>query len=343
MQEQSNPLARHPGFRRTFEAEALTLGFILPLEGYPDSPAPTMRDHAELTRLADELGFAALWARDVPSYDPTFGDTGQVFDPFVYLGFLAANTKRIAIGTAATVITLRHPVHVAKQAATVDVLSDGRMLLGVASGDRPLEYPLFGIDHDFDMRGERFQEALAMIRMAGEQSFPRGRFERFGTFEGNLDVLPKPTVGVLPTVVVGRSRQELPWLAEHADAWMYYFVDQHKTQLIAQAWREAVQAVAPGVFKPFAQGLFFDLLEDPDAPVRPIHSGMAAGRHTLIRHLEVLRSVGVNHVALNLKASRRPVREVLEELGAYVVPAFPCRDDDQGLHRSAKPSVPAFE
>lgn len=127
-------LKAHPGFSRTFIPGQLTLGFILPLEAYPDSPAPTMEEHAALTRMADELGFAALWARDVPTYDPTFGDVGQVFDPFTYLGYLAANTKCIALATGAAIITLRHPVHVAKQAASIDVMSKGRMLLGVASG-----------------------------------------------------------------------------------------------------------------------------------------------------------------------------------------------------------------
>lgn len=112
----SSPFNAHPGFARTFAPGQLTMGFILPLEAYPHTPAPTMADHAELTRMADELGFAALWARDVPTYDPSFGDVGQVFDPFTYLSFLAANTKRIALATGAAVITLRHPIHVAKQA-----------------------------------------------------------------------------------------------------------------------------------------------------------------------------------------------------------------------------------
>lgn len=326
MHDSTQPFSRHPGFRRTFAPDALTIGFILPLEAYPDAPAPTMRDHAEVTRLADHLGFAALWARDVPTYDPSFGDTGQVFDPHVYLGFLAANTKDIAIGTAASVITLRHPVHVAKQAASIDALSGGRMLLGVASGDRPSEYPLFGVGTDYEARGDRFQEALAMVRLASEQRFPVGGFKRFGTFSGDLDILPKPVVGSIPTVIVGRSRQELQWLAKHADGWMYYFVDQRKTQLIAEAWRAAVKAESPDMFKPFAQGLFFDLLDDANAPVQPIHSGMAAGRRALVSYLERLRASGVNHVALNLKASRRPVSEVLEELAKFVLPVFPSHN-----------------
>lgn len=317
-------LLPNPGFSRTFAPGALTLGFILPLESYPNGPVPTLTDHVELTRLADCSGFAALWARDVPTLDPNFGDAGQVLDPFVYLGFLAANTRQIALATGAAIITLRHPVHVAKQAGSVDMLSGGRLLLGVASGDRPTEYPLFGLEDDYDRRGERFREALAMIRLASEEHFPVGRFDRFGQFEGQLDVLPKPVNSRLPLVVVGRSRQDLAWLARHSDAWLYYFVDPRSTRLIVDEWRAAVAEVSPGQFKPFAQGLFLDLLEDPNAPARPIHAGMAAGRHALIRHLETLREIGVNHVAFNLKSSHRPARDVIEELGTHVVPVFPA-------------------
>lgn len=322
MSELPATFRNHPGFRRSFAPGQLSLGFILPLEAYPDTPAPTMAEHAELTRLADELGFATLWARDVPTYDPMFGDVGQVFDPFTYLGFLAANTRQIALATGAAVITLRHPVHVAKQAASIDVMSGGRMLLGVASGDRPSEYPLFGLDAEYASRGERFREGLAAIRMANEHSVPVGHFARFGEFGGNLDVVPKPLAGRLPLIVVGRSQQDLGWIAREADGWMYYFVDPSRTAALVRTWRQQVEVECGDVFKPFAQGLFFDLLPDPDAPARPIHSGLAAGRKALISWLGQLQDAGVNHVAFNMKASQRPAREVLQELAEFVLPHF---------------------
>lgn len=59
-----------------------------------------MNDLGDTAKLAEDLGFAALWVRDVPFYDPNFGDVGQAFDPMVTLGYLAAKTKEIAIGTA---------------------------------------------------------------------------------------------------------------------------------------------------------------------------------------------------------------------------------------------------
>jgi alkanesulfonate monooxygenase SsuD/methylene tetrahydromethanopterin reductase-like flavin-dependent oxidoreductase (luciferase family) len=82
----------------------------MPLEGYPNSPFPTLDKHVELAVKADETGFSTLWMRDVPFCDPKFGDTGQMLDPMVYLGFLAAHTRRIALGTTGIVLPLRDPL-----------------------------------------------------------------------------------------------------------------------------------------------------------------------------------------------------------------------------------------
>jgi luciferase-type oxidoreductase len=110
-------LKQHPGFARVFQPGHLTFGFIAPLESYPDSPGPTLQDHAQLAHKVDEAGFSAIWLRDVPFYDPNFGDVGQTLDPLVYAGFLAAVTKQIAIGTAGIVLPLRDQLIVAKQAS----------------------------------------------------------------------------------------------------------------------------------------------------------------------------------------------------------------------------------
>jgi luciferase-type oxidoreductase len=322
----------HETFARVFQPGKLTLGFILPLEGYPDVPVPTLHDHAELARRADEMGFAALWARDVPLLDPAFGDAGQVLDPFVYLGFLASQTKRIALGTASTVLTLRHPVHVAKQAASVDVLSDGRLLLGVASGDRPVEYPVFGVEADYETRGDRFRDAFATFRAATEQAFPVAHTTRFGTLRGNVDVLPKPVFGRIPMLVTGHSRQELDWIAGHGDGWLYYNLDLARLRSLAAQWRAAVERLSgEGAFKPFAQGFFFELSADPDEPVSQRGPLLRGGRDALLHHLQAMASLGVSHVAFNLKPSRRPAVEVMAELAEFVLPHFALQSPPASL------------
>lgn len=69
-------LASHSGFSRVFKRGKLTFGLIAPFKGYPDTPIPDVGDLGETAQLAEKAGFAALWIRDVPFYDPHFGDDG---------------------------------------------------------------------------------------------------------------------------------------------------------------------------------------------------------------------------------------------------------------------------
>lgn len=160
--------------------------------------------HLERVRLAEELGFAAVWLRDVPFNVPSFGDTGQVYDPFVYLGLLAGQTSRIALGVASVVLPLRHPSHVAKAAASVDQLSGGRLILGVASGDRTEEYP--ALNASFSDRGTRFRDSFDYIERMHEHTpaFANG----CGHLDGDIDMLPKPVAGKLPLLITGASQQD---------------------------------------------------------------------------------------------------------------------------------------
>ena len=128
MTEQAETLAFEPinkGYNRVFRLGRLSVGLVVPLETYATSPLPSMDRHLERIGLAEDLGFTAVWLRDVPFNVPSFGDAGQVFDPFVYLGLLAGRTKRIALGVSSIILPLRHPAHVAKAAASADVLSGG--------------------------------------------------------------------------------------------------------------------------------------------------------------------------------------------------------------------------
>lgn len=305
------------GFRRMFEANRITLGLFFPIEAFPRDQ-PTMRDQERLALRAQALHFAALWCRDVPLRDPSFGDVGQVYDPWVYLGWIAAITRDIALATGSIVLPLRHALHVAKAAASVDQLSRGRLVLGVASGDRPVEFPAFGVDSE--RRAELFREDFDTIRRVLETEFPVIRTSR-GVLTGAADLVPKP-IGRLPLLVTGNSGQPLPWVAAHSDGWITYprsFEHQADT---AAHWRAQVEQAAPGRFKPFAQSLYVDLVADPQLPPTPIHLGFKSGRQFLLRFLEASRGIGVHHVILNLKYGTRPASEVVEEIGLEVLPVL---------------------
>ena len=303
-----------PAFQRMFAPGRLTFGVFFPIEAFPGD-RPTMVDQVPLAKRAEELGFAALWFRDVPLRDPSFGDVGQIFDPWVYLGFIAAQTQRIALATGSIVLPLRHPLHTAKAAASVDQLSGGRLVLGVASGDRPVEFPAFGVDAE--QRGELFRENLRVIRHVLERSFEPVS-SPYGTLVG-ADLVPKPVRGI-PLLVTGSSRQSLEWIAQSSDGWITYPRPALQQARLAREWRELVEQNSPGTFKPVAQSFYVDLSEDPNEFPTPIHLGFRAGWKALLGHALALREAGVNHVAFNLKYGRRSARDVLEEIGREVLP-----------------------
>ncbi|WP_025763350.1 LLM class oxidoreductase [Dyadobacter tibetensis] len=312
------PYRSQPGFARTYAMNKLTLGLFYPIEAY-SGDAPTMLGHIEIAQQAETAGFAALWIRDVPLRDPNFGDLGQIFDPWVYLGYLAARTSHIALGTAAIVVPIRNPLHLAKSATSIDQLSSGRLLLGVASGDRPVEFPAFGVESD--RRGEIFREYIEVFRQLQKTSYEPLKWS--GGILSGADMVPKPVAEEIPLLITGGSQQSQEWIAEHGHGWISYPRAPHQQQIVIENWHNEVRKHCGGVFKPFSQSLYIDLLKDPDAQIQPIHLGYRLGRNQLIKLLEVLEKIGVNHVMLSLKYSHRPAQQVVEELGRYVLPQFP--------------------
>ncbi|WP_171098066.1 LLM class oxidoreductase [Ruegeria sp. HKCCD7255] len=304
-------------YNRVFRPGRLSVGLVLPLETYAVGAEPTLRGHLEAAQKAEELGFAALWLRDVPFNVPSFGDPGQIFDPFVYLGALATATERIALGTASVILPLRHPAHVAKAAATADVLSGGRLLLGVASGDRPQEYP--ATNQSYDDRGGRFRDSVDYIRAVGS-AYPKHENAQ-GKLRGGIDLLPKPHGTRLPMLITGGSQQSPDWVARNGDGWMTYPRTAAAQGQVIADYRRRVKA-AGQADKPVMQSLYVDLVVDPAAPPRPIHLGFQSGADFLRSYLREIETLGVNHVALNLRFNQAPIDTTLEHLAHSVLPGF---------------------
>ena len=304
-------------YNNTFHPNRLTLGLVVPLENYSTSAVPDMNRHVERVQLAEELGFSSVWLRDVPFNVPTFGDAGQVFDPFVYLGLLAAQTERIALGVASIVLPLRHPAHVAKAAASVDVLSGGRLILGVASGDRPEEYPALNLS--FPDRGDRFRESFTYIQRMREDA---PIFENaYGSPYGVMDMLPKPMSGKLPLLITGGSQQDPDWIARNGEGWITYPRAISAQAQIINDWRARVKAVG-GPAKPAVQSLYVDLVDDPDAAPHTIHLGFRSGVNHLRTYLKSLEEIGINHVALNLRFNQADIETTLKRLADELLPDF---------------------
>ena len=302
------------GFNSVFQTGKLSIGIVIPIEHYLNGPIPTMKDHLEKVKLVESLGFTALWIRDIPFNVPSFGDAGQLFDPFTYLGFLAGQTSKIALGISSIALPLHHPLHVAKAATSIDQLSGGRMILGVASGDRPDEYPAMGID--FESRGEQFREAFEYIRKV-QEDFPD--FDnQFGKVNGHMDMLPKAQGSKIPLLITGSSRQTLEWNAKHADGWMTYPKNLYQQNDTIRQWREMI-AKGFNHDKPFMQPLYVVLEANDDAKPQPIQLGFRIGANYLLDYFHQLEEIGVNHVAINLRFNSVPMETTLNKLAEKVL------------------------
>jgi luciferase-type oxidoreductase len=300
---------------RVLDAGHLTLGLMTPLVRAPDRPADYAREMA-LAARADALGIAALWTRDVPLIIPqgSAREAAVLDDPFVWLAALAQAAPTAAIGTAAAVLPLRQPLHLAKAAWSLDRLSGGRFILGLGSGDRPEELAAFGVETApetlFRTRWDVLRAALA----------PAGDPVRAGLTDATGGFAPTAAPAArIPLLAVGSARQSLQWIAAHADGWATYHREEARQQGRIALWRRALDERAGGMAKPFVQSLQLELLADPQAPAEPLELGLRAGRHALLAYLARMAQLGVAHMLLNLLGAR-PVAAQLEELGAEVVP-----------------------
>jgi len=289
----SDPDHANAGYRRLFDSPGLSFGIGLPLTGVKES-TPSVEAELELATHAESVGFDGIWARDVPTYWPRFGDAGGAFDTWPLLSHLAAHTDSIALGTSSIVLPLRHPIHVAKAAATVDRLSDGRLVLGVASGDRDPEYPAFGVDPD--TRGQLVRERIEAIRTLWSEQFPTIEGS-WGRLDGELDVLPKPTTETLPLFPTGNARQSTEWIAANGDGWIFYHLPESTLQSYLETWREHT------THKPFSIAIRVELADDPGADPEPLHLGYRAGTEWFRAYFRRLEEYGLDHAIVGLEAS----------------------------------------
>ncbi|MBV8036386.1 TIGR03571 family LLM class oxidoreductase [Roseateles sp.] len=318
---------------RVLASGRLTLGLMTPLARQPGALADL-----DLERLAakeaDRQGFASLWTRDVPLMVPqgADGESAALDDPFLWLSALGAVTRQTALGMAAAVLPLRSPLHLAKSSLSLDRMTGGRFILGLGSGDREAEFAAFGIDAA--QRAEIFRDHWNILRAALSPVAHERKALRDAT--GGFDVLTTPAARV-PMLVVGSARQTLQWIAANAQGWASYHRDEVRQQGRVALWQSALAERAAGLKKPFIQSLHLELVDDPSAPVEPIELGVRTGRIALTDYLQRLEVVGVAHVLLHLARGPRSVLDIVEELGAEVLPHFRS-PMARGAHEAAVPA-----
>jgi len=163
-------------------------------------------DTIRLARLAEELGFDSVWAGEhivVPSprVPPSpMEPTDPILDPLVHLAFVAAATERVLLATGIVILPQRNPLVLAKQAASLDVLSGGRLLLGIGAGYLEPEMSAVGVP--FADRGARTDDHIAAMRALWTEAGPVGHRGPFVHFTG-VDAYPRPVQSGGPRIVVG--------------------------------------------------------------------------------------------------------------------------------------------
>ena len=201
----------------------LSIGYqhVLAPTGYDDTEgAAGGRDLPAVVRLLDSLGFDSIWSGDHVAF------AGPILDPLLQLAQAAALSERLRIGTAVYLLPLRHPAPVAKQVATLDTISNGRVIFGVGvGGEFPLEFQLCGVP--VEERGARLSEGIRVLRKlwSGEAASNDGRFYPFP--EVAIDPPPAQPDGP-PIWCGGRADPALRRAGRIADGWMSYVVDPER-------------------------------------------------------------------------------------------------------------------
>ena len=198
------------------------VAFPTGMEGlYYRPPFVTPECFVEIAQAAEALGYEAVWPNDhitTQAYvRESWGQTPNYYDPLITLAHVAARTTRLRLGTGLVVLPLRDPIILAKQAASLDALSGGRLLLGVGLGAYREEYRAAWPGADAPPRAALLDERLAALRVLFEE--PRASFTgRYVRFDG-IELAPKPVQHPFPLLVGGNDDRVLRRVARWAHGW----------------------------------------------------------------------------------------------------------------------------
>ncbi|MFG2023295.1 LLM class F420-dependent oxidoreductase [Streptomyces sp. NPDC048825] len=269
-------------------------------------------DLLEIARAADHSGFAYLASCDHVAIPRRLAAAMSTvwYDPVATLAFLASATERVRLLSHVAVVGLRHPLITAKQYATLDHLSGGRLILGVGAGHVQEEFEALGVD--FERRGSVLDETIDALRSAlGRDEFPEHHGKLYD-FEG-LGQRPRPTQAHVPLWVGGSSPAAVRRAAVKGDGWLPQGDPRDRLpDQIARLKRIREEA---GVTEPVVVG----------AITEPLYVGDPAwdvGRRTLSGHPEALaeslrayQAMGVHQIQIRFRSRSRS--ELTDQMGMF--------------------------
>jgi probable F420-dependent oxidoreductase len=179
---------------------------------------PNAKDLINYGIRAEQLGYESLWAWDhiLLGVDPSF----PIHEALIILTAVAARTSRIKLGTGVLVLPMRNPVVLAKELATIDHISDGRLILGAAVGWYKREFDSLGID--FSKRGKIMEAGLEIIQRLWSENRVDGHY--LGHNLRGAVLYPKPLQKPRPPILIGGYVEAvLKRAATTGDGWLTYF------------------------------------------------------------------------------------------------------------------------
>ena len=188
-----------------------------------------------IAQNAERVGFDSLWAGEhhvIATSSKAFPATSRFLNPVVALTFVAAHTRTIRLATGILLLAQHQPLVLAKELASLDVLSGGRLIVGIGAGWAEEEFEALGVP--FHQRGARMDEYLAAMRAIWSEEAPayHGRYVSFQ----DVQAFPHPVQQPTPPIVVGGSAPAvLRRAVEKAHGWYGFSLDLDQTaNLIAQ-------------------------------------------------------------------------------------------------------------
>jgi probable F420-dependent oxidoreductase len=196
---------------------------------------------ARLARLCEELGYDSIWAGEhvvlpSPRVPPApMNPEDPILDPMVHLAFVAGITERVLLGTGIIILPQRNPLVLAKQIASLDVLSNGRFLCGVGVGYLEPEMSAIGVD--IRERASRTDDHLDAMAAIWYDTAPVSFAGRHTQFAG-IDANPRPTHRV-PIVVGGRTPGAYRRAITRGDEWYGFFLTPEQASECIAGLRDA--------------------------------------------------------------------------------------------------------
>ncbi|MFJ5995872.1 TIGR03619 family F420-dependent LLM class oxidoreductase [Streptomyces sp. NPDC092370] len=279
-------------------------------EGWEAAAGPA--DLLEIARAADRAGFDYLAACDHVGIPRRLAAAMSTvwYDPVATLAFLAAATERIRLLSHVAIVGLRHPLLTAKQYATLDHLSSGRLILGVGAGHVPEEFEALGVD--FRRRGAVLDECVDALRAAlGPEEFPEHHGKLYD-FEG-LGQRPRPVQDPVPLWVGGSSPAALRRAALKGDGWLPQ--GDPRDRLPARIARIGELREQAGVRGPFTVGAITEPLYVGTPRWDVGRRTLTGGPRELAESLRAYRAMGVHQIQVRFRS--RSGAELVDQIAAF--------------------------